>query len=839
MKLIATTDTFDSTIEHLKQTLEDFGPLVTPIDDITQLVSVIDDLLVTIGDVITAANDIDDVILVLGEVLEFLDPIPIVGEVAEVISVAVETVGEALKDALVAAQDINREAIQPVATTLTDVNKGLGEVRTVIVDISQKVPGYLNTVEILSYLTEIAEPLSEVLKGSDAADKLHTLLDDFLAVQEALGTALSKFNPVITAVDTGVKELTAILNALHEAMGGAAGTVLNDIKTAATALTPISDGFHRMEHAIKPVAWVLEAASCVFNKILKPVIDAIMHVTHLDALVKSAEEEIFKKLGISPLMDMAGEHVDQSGVTEAGSSTGSEQGEASHRLWSAVSTALGQYRSGDDSATKAAILSLVSALTNTPIDPNKPAKAPPFPPVLPDLRTANTNMSVGIAVALYVPRRIVRFHPEALHRLQHPPIRAYTSSLKVLMAQHGALAADPLPPIDPKVWPNASALVDEVATLTDTLDTLVPAAAKLEGTLAQFESSLSLPATFSHQVTDLDGLFADVTRLLQFFDRLKLDFVHQIVQPLSQIAHDQQDKLQMVVEGLPALQTAVSDLDTSAEEVITNIPQTKVIDQTVHRIEGWSLSVNQLVQLVAEGERLNESKQAGQEAQLAAFSQQLEQIVGTVLLRVGKIVDLAATLTAAVNTLQHGLDTYASALQEISDHSTLLADKALPAADQALHVLNIIDSIIDPLSNLLEAEQCIDSDHAMKKYAANARDAINEAGKVAAEKHPQAIEQLAAQLADKALPLNELAQTVSSATTAITTITVAAFQQQSARLVAGLQQLSEQLTHTESYTTTITTREGKTKTITVNNDLFNQQLLADANAIIDALNANN
>jgi archaellum component FlaC len=838
MTLIATantTDPFGDSLQNLKTTLQDFGPLVEPIDELKTIVTDIDNLLISIGDLITAANDIDSIILILGDVLDFLDPIPIVGEIAGVISGAVETAGSALKDALTVAEDLNKETIQPVIDVLNDVKKGLQDIRVVVVDISQKVPGYINTIETLHYLSEIAEPVVKVLKGTDAADKLYEILKTFNEVQEDLGKALDVFTPVLKTADKGVKEFTTALDAIKKVMGSDVEDVLGALNSAAKALTPISNGFHRMEDSIKPLAWVLDALSCIFNKILKPVIDAIMHATHLDDLVKSAEDEIFKKLGISGVIDLSNNNINKDDLSSIGSSTGSSTGEDSSRLWDAVETALGQYSSGQG-GTKTAILSLVSAITNTEIDPGKPSQSPPFPPMSPDLTPAKTPASSELkASIIYKPRLINQIDTDIVNNIENPPsVRFYSKSIFGMAVKGND--PSPLPKIDPTVWPNSAKLIDSISTLCTGLDSLAPSAAKFEGSIYHFEKSLSLPATFTQQVSDLSSLLTDSVNILDFLETLKVKFVAELVKPFDDVAHDQNTKMKAVINELPDLNTAMANLDSASKDVIASIPKTKVIDDVIHRIEGWSMSITQIIQLVIEARTNDATEGNKRKAEIDAFAEKLEAIAASISDKVDNISSESDTLNSAISAIQLGLDSYTTTLKNISDHSTLISSKVLPVADKAVHILGIVNSIIDPLSNLLQAENCIDASNPMKIFAATAIDTINTVGEDAAKAQPELFVEFAEGLAEAVLPLTQLAADVQKATSSINDNTVDAFDKQSANLVNGLKQLNDDLVQSKSYTTTIKTREGGTKTITINNDLINQDLLDEANKIIDSFN---
>jgi len=296
--------------------------------------------------------------------------------------------------------------------------------------------------------------------------------------------------------------------------------VLNGV---ANALHPISDGFHRLENAIKPLKWVLDALSCVFNKILKPIIDAILKATGLQALVNKAEDEIFAKLGIKPVLDLVQHNVDSGKM--GGADLSPSQGETTSRLWAATGTALSQYRAGDDSGTKVAIFAVISAIANTPIDPNKPAEAPPFPPDLPDLDGVKDSAK---APALYLPRAVLAPDFSVVQALKAPAHRPPARSLLKMVA---AMDDGGSPPVDPKDWPKTAALIASIETLVATLDQLSPSAVKLESALGHLETALTLPGSFAHQVDDMEQLLGDCVHILDTLATLDVDFITELVAP--------------------------------------------------------------------------------------------------------------------------------------------------------------------------------------------------------------------------------------------------------------------------------------------------------------------
>lgn len=64
-----------------------------------------------------------------------------------------------------------------------------------------------------------------------------------------------------------------------------------------------ASAFHSIINAIKPLQWVLKAVSCIFNKLLGPIIDAILNALGINALIEKLKEFIEHALGIIELKE--------------------------------------------------------------------------------------------------------------------------------------------------------------------------------------------------------------------------------------------------------------------------------------------------------------------------------------------------------------------------------------------------------------------------------------------------------------------------------------------------------------------------------------------------------
>lgn len=685
----------------------------------------------------------------------------------------------------------------------------------------------------------------KVLKGTKPADDLAAVLTTFNTVQEDVGKALLNLDPAIRAVGAGIKDLTSVFDKIMDALGDAGKDALTAVEGAAHAMQPISDGFNRLVDAIKPLKWVLDAVSCVFNKILKPVIDAILRATGLDALVQEAEDAVFAKLGIKPVLDLVQSNVGDGSVSKTGGKLGPKMGAGTSPLWDATQTALGQYRSGDSSATKTAILAVISAIAQTPIDPNKPDKAPPFPPSLPNLTKAPQGPNAPASAEFYVPRKVRRMDAAALVRLQSLSVRPAARSLFVAVPE----ISQDLPKIDPKEWPNSAVLIADIEALAPKLDTLSPQAVALEAGLKAMDAALKLPATFDHQVADIAALLGDAVHILGVLESFNVDFVTTIVKPFDDVATDQNIKMGQVTAAMPQLGQAITSLDAATQAVVVAFPDATLVEDTLRRVEGWRLSLGQTIAMVRAARIKDAAKGNPNKAKIDGLAQQIEASAAELHIRLTKIATHCTQIATSVSAVQKGIGSYTDVLKGITQHSTLLSDKALPTADQAVHVLGIVNSIIDPLAGLFElvnaqpqegfapmlgATKCADGDNPMKVFGATAAEAIRVLGQNSTNA-PKTFEKFAEELGEQMLPLTDMAHFVGSATDTLSNETVKAFQSNATALSSSLKGLSAELAETKTYSATITTRDGKRQPITVKNDILDGAMVTEAQAILQAL----
>lgn len=806
----AAPDPFVDILGTLGTSASKIALLLPPVDLSLTVVTDIDAILHDIDSFFDAFDLISGAVTAIEAAVHVLDAVPGLGEVTEVADDVVSAAKEAIDTLRQVFGQLKTDILDPVMHVLDDVKTGLADIRTVVQVAGQRIPQYLNTIQILDYLAEVAGPLTDVLKGSDAADRLGAILTHLDDVKRAVATALKPFAEALKAIETAVGFFAHTVKEAVDALGGPSGAAMTALHDVNALLKPVEHAFHRVVHVIKPLKWALDAIHWVEKHVLKPAVDKILKATGLSHLLDGLEHTVEEKLGIAPLVDMVRGHVSSGDMRTNGASTGKAGARDLSGNWGGLGDALSGYRGSHDEVLRTGVEGLVTAVVGTAIDPDKPSQIPdwPDPPPLRQTGAAASGFLARNSALAVQFARVARIGSTAAPR---PPLR-----LAVLLA-----AGDDLPPVDAATWPQASAVLTTIGTSSDHLAALQTAAATLETRLAAFDASLALPATFSDQVSDLATLFGTSADLLTLIARF--DLFDAVLTPLRTIVQHQRGELTAVTGALPGLQKAVAAMDQAARPVIAAAPAGSAIEEAIGRLDGWAVGIHQLVGLVTQGRAADATAGGKLAPRFDALAAQIEAASQDLSKRLGAVDAEAAGLATAIGGMNDALGAYAGALGALSAHSTLIGTKALPSLDHAAGILGTIDSIFDPLSALLDQMHCVDAGDTMKSGAAAAVAAMKARANDGSAPGLQTLAALFDQVADRALPLGQLAQAVADATSTIGDTAVERFQASAKPLPDRLSGLAAALAETRSYEA-----PGKDGTReAVANDLVDQ-VLADA-----------
>jgi hypothetical protein len=788
---------------------------------------------------------IDEMLAGVDDMLATLIPAPVIGGDAATFEEVTASVTGTLTDLRATFNELNEAVISPVTQVFDDVKVGLVDIRTVVANASVTIPQYINTVSILSYLYDVAQPLTTVLEGFGPGEQLSAVVSIFSQVQDDVATALGPLAEGLQATSNAVKYFAGDSQEVLNNISPQAQAALQSLKDAANALRPVVHGFRKAEQAIAPLRWMLETASFFVDKVLTPMLQCIVQTTRLDGLVNDVKTSLLQKLEIGDVARLVQSNVNPTTEQAQGSNVSSQQGAKLADAFAQLSSALGQYRNNQSEALQNATRALITVITGTAIDPSK--AAPIFPggavPQLNGSSTAPTAVSSalaasGPAVSGLQPEfnRVQAVHSANAGTLAVRPL--VLTQVTTQVGNGGTCTA--LPTIDATAWPRSADLVGTLQELIGEVAQLSTDAQTLQASLASLGTSLRLPADFQAQVADMVTVLhtcSDLADSLVAFNFEAINTVTSLVQP---VVVQQLQAVEAVTVAVITLQDAMEQLSTTSQSVLAAMPQTAVIDDTLNRLDGWVLALQQLIALVEICNKLDAQHGNQNAGDLAALKTGIEasatSLMGTLngndSAKQTGITGQVRAAGASVKSLQNALDAYSGALSGLSKYSQVISSQALPALQSTAHLMGTIDSIFDPLSNLLRVGNCVPGNGSTAKAdAATAVERIIQAGQSAAIPPSDTFTNLANQFGEAVLPLGQIAQAVTEAATTISGPVVNAFQSQSPALTQALTSLSQLLQQTKSYE--IKNEDGSVSNLA--NDIVDQAFVNQAKALLSKM----
>lgn len=93
------------------------------------------------------------------------------------------------------------------------------------------------------------------------------------------------FETVLTTVENVLKP---VLSPIESFAKWFAEEISDSVESAFNVIHKVKDVVDDVENAIKPIKWALDAVKCIFDKIVQPIIDFIMHVSNHSILILHA-----------------------------------------------------------------------------------------------------------------------------------------------------------------------------------------------------------------------------------------------------------------------------------------------------------------------------------------------------------------------------------------------------------------------------------------------------------------------------------------------------------------------------------------------------------------------
>lgn len=707
-------DPFSEVLDSLKNSLKNVEVIDPILDDVTEIVNVIDTVLKDVNQIPEILTGVTEILETLDVSITFLEPIPIVGEVAAVCETVVNAATELVTEANEVMTSLDEEIVAPCLPIFNDINEGLTEAKKLVTTISHTIPDCLNTIEIISFMSDVATPLVGVLKGTKPGDDLKALLNTLDEVKKdalVIMTPLSKF---LASLESGIKEINTDLGGAYQEIQKVANAVTNGLNTVNGIFEPVLSSFHKIEDAIKPLKWVLDAAACIFDKILKPVINEIMKITGIDDLLKPIEDEIEKKLGIKPINTvLQGSNVNASNSAQWQSGTGTASTASGSKTWTDLVDVLAKYSTQGPNGIKDDMFLLVSAIVGTPIDPNKPAVIPNWPsqPSMASSSLPNTQTTVLASYNRVQRTSVVQTKTSYLSNISStPPKTTPPVVLSQLLSSSTPVATTSAVEVNSQdnTVANSSYSLSKLQDLAQkqvaSLSEVQSKSKLLSTNLALFEKADQLPSYYQSEITEFATLFKGIKSVLDFlldFDIMK-DTLTSIATPVNNAIANLKD----IDPSLSDLLKYGNKIDDSVKNLVSEYPNNTAFTDSIHFIDAVYTGAKVLLALKNEAEELNSGLKNQFSDKIEQLESDIESSVTVVTKQIEELTSITQKAIEEATEINDFLVEYASLFLTLSKSTAVISEEAMPKLSQGANVLNTISSILNPLSAIIEDMKC-------------------------------------------------------------------------------------------------------------------------------------
>jgi len=714
-------DAFADVVTAMKNDLSNAGIVNPVLADVAQITAVIDKVLNDVDDVPKILAGIRDILNTTDAILDLLDAVPFVDIVAEPLSAIVSVADDCLATANDVIGPIDRDIVKPCIPIFDDISKGLNEASNIVTTITQTVPDYLNTIGILSYMTDIADDLVDVLKGTAPGDNLAKLRDTYLSIRTDAVKALTPMADFLNQISDGISKIKSVLGASFDEIKNVSQEIMGKLDWVRGAFDPIVNAFQKITDAIAPIKWLLEVIGWLFKHIFEPILDAILEATGLKKLMDILGKKIKDALGISSIKDALDGKVSKDASAGWQSSTGTNAVSPGRSNWTKLTSALSNYSTRNPNGVRNDILALVNTILGTDIDPNKTGSIPDWsdPPTI----TGISNSQSVFAVAYSRVSRVnsITQKKELLARVGTPRALHPMFLLSNVLASSSAAS--------PASNSALSTLQELAKTEVAALNEIQPASQALSENLALFDQAKQLPNQYSEEFNDFTNLLSDAKKVIDFligFDMMK-DVLADIESPIE----DQLSKLNALTHDIAAAVSAGQQVDQQVAQLLACFPDNTTVAKSIHFIDSVATGAQVLSAFNDQAQQLD-----------AQLKGQFTDRINALMLQVNDAIDAATTQikalstntqtaiskAAAINTFLTG---YAGIFANVSKSVDVVSAEAMPKLSKGVSVLNTIASILDPLSAIIQQMNCTrGKDGALKADAAVAVETFKSAMKI-------------------------------------------------------------------------------------------------------------
>ncbi|MCK0127583.1 hypothetical protein [Erythrobacter sp. F6033] len=719
-ELAAASDPFAKVVGSLETSLHAFSPLVVQLGEIETVCADISTAMDYAADVPSALTTIEEILETVSALCQALIEVPFVDVVAEIAAGILDDVAEFLTDVQSTIDPIIKDVVTPCKDLFSDLAKSMKEAVDIVTTLSQTLPDYLNTVQILSYCLDLVDDILPYLAGTQSQTSTEKFVAEMIKIRDDVAT-------VLTPLATFASDLVTVYHDIENAMGTAFSDVESIVQTVKDGLgefekimDPISHAFHAIEDAIAPVKWVLDAVASLINKILAPIIHAVLEATGIEALLKPLETKLEDALGVGPLFNLLDKHCDKSQTESWNSKAGPSSVASGKSSLSELGGYLKKYDTRDKGNTYALIQDMINAILAAPGNGKLPV--PPKWPYPPKIKGAGgvtlldpTDPAGDSSPALA--KFTSDLERQRLQRIMSKQFAAIEQMARPFEIEVDAPPSQPLwvteTLLDKKLikssydaigLPNVTLLLAEAATAKKNLTQAESIGPAIAAKLKLFDQSRQLPSNFQTQMEDFSTIFNDCSEVVGFLagfswspsclTKVQSDLAGEAA--LSKTAYTEAQ----------ALETAADSVESAIQKVEAAIPAHNTFTRLLQFIDQIAAGACSAGNTLRRAQALDAKLSGKYSSQIAKITAQIDGDAAIALSQMKSINSLAVDAMNQAGTIEAYLTNYAGNFSQLTKDSSIVAAKAMPSLSSATSTCNTLASIIDPLSGILTDLNC-------------------------------------------------------------------------------------------------------------------------------------
>lgn len=658
-----------NTLKNVRKGSEKLDPILT---SFTDKLSTVNEIVNTVFKLIHDVDVCCKAISTLKKIASSLSGVPLIGSIASVICKILEVAQTSANAIHLALSELDK-VLKNVDKLLKKAYGGLDELTKCNKMVHDHIPEFTKTLQIIDYIIQMAKIVEPIVIGEDVKKRLNTLLTHMENIEKTASVPINELNNFLEEISDIISSVKNECDNIKEKTKGLTNAVAN-IGKAVSILNPIGDALNSVINAIAPIKWVLDAADCLINKILKPVIDAILKATGLQKLIDILSEQLMKLLGIDSIVDILKDQFSKKLLEQL--SVISESFNNMTSKWNKFSDSLDDFSPLKSLDMKAKIKDLLLTVFNGVVDPSKPSPIPDWPDE-PDVVGDKIN-------TLEAHGRYKKIDWEY-------PVLPNSHCIDLIFFNEINYRHR-----------EAQLLEEEIGKTCPVVNKIHLSLSKYQAKLIVLKRTLYLPAYFTNEIDLLKTYLTFIHDLIDFISKLLIvpEREKDRLNSIAQFIQQQIDDSYLITKNISVLQENINSIVNQQQLLAEKIPSEASLSEMLTRINSWPISLDHLLDCYGLGIEHNPTEE--QKMRLESIDNNIRKDANILLDIIANISNTSQNITKSLDKLDGDIDDGIIILKHFSPKGYILQDKFLDKMQEVAKILHQLDAIFEPLLLLIE-----------------------------------------------------------------------------------------------------------------------------------------